>query len=663
MTTMFNAVWYRIRPLLLSLLVLLTSGVVVVVGPASPAHADPSCQSNGYYVLWARGSGEMINDARAQAFGWRLAGGLGSFEWAELGNLDGTAADGEQVDDTDHEYPARRVDGWHLVGAALFGYNNSVQVGVRELVAHLNDRYAGDGPEGNGACHSETLILGGYSQGADVIGSALERQGIAAAAKDNIGFVALYGDPKFNPGALSDRYNRVNFHSDWWWVRGDDAGFRFTGAPILPEYKVPNSGILQARDPYVPGEFKGRFGSWCAYNDLVCAGTGTEAVHSTKYQDNWIEDSVDEIVYEARKKHDQLDPSNPHSNSSFTVSMPNSLPATYGAPPPATIHTLKRTKDPGGTNQVYAATRSAVTEAWWQPGGDGVHVKEMIHISQNNIVGFDKVNEPDGATQSLYTAVPDGVWETWWRPNEGIHSEKIVTGLSGVRQVIADPRWENGQYVHRLYLLAQDGPYEVWWRDGDPSGIHVNRLNQINDPVTMTASTGPSGEYQLYVATATWAYELWWYPGQGMHYGPVINVTQANIDSLSKITFSAGQQRLYTGTSTGVWQSVWQNSTPAHNHEVSGKTGVVHSEAMKPGSAFQIYLATGTSVQEYWWTTTNAGNSTLMSRSQGDITTFDKYNDSSYQQVYTATLYGQVYETYWGGGTGPTTKLLFTVGR
>jgi hypothetical protein len=645
----------------------LLSSVFAVFALGSPAHADPDCNNGGYYVLWVRGSSEKIGDLRADAFYWSLIGShqnpgvFGpSAAWAELGNLDGDVLKGDEPNNPG-EYPAAGgVLGWAL----LPGYNDSVTIGMQELVTHLNHRYSSWGRN----CHSETLVLGGYSQGADVIGWALRRHDLTQAAKNHIGFVALYGDPKFNPGSLSDRINRANFDSNWWWVRGDDTGFRYFNNYPYQNYTTRNSGILAPRDPYVANEFKGRFGSWCAYKDLVCAGHGNAVVHGN-YHNIWIPASIGEIVYRARQKRNQLNPSNPVPVPAFTVSMPVGQPAVYETtssspnPPAPSIHQVIRTRGISGEAQVYAATKSAVTEAWWRPGGDGVHTSEIIHIAQNNITSIAKVNEPDGVTQALYTAVPDGVWETWWRPGEGIHHAKIVSGLNDVRQVIADPRWEGGKYVHRLYLLAQDGPYEVWWKDGDPSGVHVGRLDQITGAVTMTASTGPSGEYQLYVATPTWVYELWWYPWQGVHHGPIINITQANIDSLSKITLTSGQQRLYTGTSTGVWQSIWHNSTPAHNPEVHGKSGVIHSEVMKTGSAFQAYIATRNSVQEYWWHSNGAGNGSVITRNQGDITTFDKYNDGAAQQVYTATQNGEVYETWWGGGVGPQTNFLFRVSR
>jgi hypothetical protein len=326
---------------------------------------------------------------------------------------------------------------------------------------------------------------------------------------------------------------------------------------------------------------------------------------------------------------------------------------------------VKRTVGSDGVHEVYAATKSSITEAWWYPGGDGVHVHEMINISQDNIVGFDKVNEPDGATQSLYTAVPDGVWETWWRPNEGTHSSKIVTGLSGVRQVIAAPTMINGQYTHRLYLLAEDGPYEVWWRDGG-DGIHTSLLNNISGPVTMTKSTGPDGVDQLYVATPTWVYELWWWPGQGVHSSSIINIAQGDIRSLSKgANLSDSGQLLYTGTSTTAWQTYWNSSngtSPSNGTIATGQANAIQVEKDVYNGVHELYLATGDHVQEYWWNGPSSGGGELIRISQNNITSFDKYDDGADQQIYTASG-DLVYETWWRAGVSPTSSVLFKVAR
>lgn len=660
----------RTRALCLLVTATLLGAMLTVFGPAKVAQADPGCQSAGAYILWVRGSGQGFDDAEARAFyenvyvNLRIRG-ITNIGWAELGNLDGQPG----VDA--YGYPAVRVDDW-LNPAVINGdYSRSVETGMKELVLHLNRRYGSTtGPWVSG-CTNETLVLGGYSQGADVVGWTLRRSDLSQAAKDHIGYAALYGDPKFDPGPLSDRMNRTNFQSNWWWVRGNDRGYRFKNTE--PGYK-PNSGILGARSPYVPEEFKGRFGSWCANWDGMCSGRFPEgqADHSNAYEgaDGWIADGAEkEMGWVVANKRNSLNPGVlPATTGNYAPPDPSTGPPV--APPPPVIHQIKRTRDPDNTNQLYAATNSAVTEGWWKPGGDGVHTKEVIHIAQDNIVGFDKTNLPAGK-QAVYTAVPDGVWETWWDPQHDPQSAKIITDLTGVRQVIADNRWEgtnHDQYVHRLYVLADQGPYEFWWKDGekDASGntiIHKNLLDSITGGVNMTSSTAPDGSYELYVATPTWSYELKWNPGQDFHHRPMINITQGDINSLSKVTVGS-EERLFTGTSTGTWQGKWVgDGSPANNPEVNGKVGVISSQGMHTGDAFQIYLLTASGVTEFWYTPSNAGNGPVMSRAQGDLTSFTKFNDGAVNQVYTGTVNGEVLETYWGGGASLTTKPLFTVNR
>ena len=326
------------------------------------------------------------------------------------------------------------------------------------------------------------------------------------------------------------------------------------------------------------------------------------------------------------------------------------------------IFQIKRTTDPSGARQVYAATNTAVTEAWWAPGGNGVHLHEVIKIDQQNIVGFDKVNLP-GGTQALYTATSDGVWESWWKPDGSKGGGQIVSGLSGVKGVFAYNATENGQFVHRLYILAGDGPYEAWWKDGG-DGVHLSRLTNINGGTTFTMSVATDGTMQLYVATPTWVYEVWWTPGSNnIHASPILNISQGDIRQLAKAEATTnGTQRLYTTTSTTVWESKWGGGLSGiqTTAKVVSQTNTIMSKKMVTGSADQLYVATGAKVQEYWWTSSNAGGGTLIDISQGNIGAIDKASDGPTQQLYTAA--GQwVYETWWGGGSSPSTSALFSV--
>lgn len=326
------------------------------------------------------------------------------------------------------------------------------------------------------------------------------------------------------------------------------------------------------------------------------------------------------------------------------------------------IIALKRTTDPSGVRQVYAATNTAVTEGWWIPGGDGVHTHEIITIAQHNIVGFDKVNLPDG-TQAVYTAVPDGVWETWWKPDGSTGTTKIVTGLSGVKGVIAYNDTENGQFVHHLYILAGDGPYEAWWKDGG-DGVHLSLLTSISGGVTFTQSLAPDGSMQLYVATPTWVYEVWWAIGNGVvHSDTIINITQGDIRSLSKgDNLPDGTQLLYTGTSTTAWQSAWGGSVNgiAQGTIATGQVNAIQVKKTVTNGVHQLYLATANHVQEYWWNDTASGGGTLITISQNNIGAIDKIDDGSAQDLYTGAG-NWVYETWWGSAQSPSTNALFSV--
>ncbi|WP_239375718.1 cutinase family protein [Frankia sp. Cj5] len=622
-------------------LALLISLGVTVFETTDPAKAEPECKNGGVYVLFARGSGETFNGPRALSFQHYIMQAIANAgienQWAELGNLDNKPGPDNKANNPG-EYPAVAWTNWGIL-TGWEGYYASVRTGVAELARHLNDRAA--------KCPKESIVIGGYSQGAEVVGTALFN--VSSYTLSRIAYVALYGDP---------RTSACNAIMRPPWSRGN----AFCAL-----------GSLGARAPYIPMQLTGRVGSWCDAWDGVCTGfapltpPNPLSSHTRAYQDRWIADSANEIANKALSKRNELNPSSQSAPlPSYTITPPDtSADSPAAPPPPPVVNSVKRTAAPNGTREVYAATKSSVTEAWWSPGGDGAHESEIIHISQDNIVGFDKVNEPNGITQSLYTAVPDGVWETWWRPNEGVHHNKIITGLSGVRQVIADPVTDSVGYTHRLYVLASDGPYEVWWRDGG-DGIHANRLDVVNGPVTMDKSRGSDGTDQLYVATPTYVYELWWRPGTGVHHGTVINITQGNIRSLDKgDNLSDGGQLLYTGTSTTAWQTYWNSTTGVgltNGIIATGQTNAIQIKKTVYNGVHELYLATPDHVQEYWWNGPNNGTSTLINISQNNITGFDKSSDGADQQIYTASG-DLVYETWWRAGVGPTSSVLFKVAR
>jgi hypothetical protein len=275
----------------LSAFVAAISAVFVLFGPAKATFADPACVAGGAYVLFARGSGAPFNSNEATDFHLQvmhelIARGIPSnkITWAELGNLDGdyTVESGEYY----------AVDIGNVWNALPPIYGPSVDTGTDELVAHINERASRNDLN----CRKEAVIIGGYSQGADVIGWALQRStgtpddpAFTPQARELITYAALYGDPKLDAGTIDGRL----INQKPWWVRGNNPGIEYTSPPRLRE------GILSERNPYVPSDMYGRFGSWCDVSDGICGAYSLFNLgsHTTAYSGvGWIHNSAPEIA-------------------------------------------------------------------------------------------------------------------------------------------------------------------------------------------------------------------------------------------------------------------------------------------------------------------------------------------------------------------------------
>ena len=202
-------------------------------------------------AIFARGSGQELNAKEAQTFRRQLQNRVGKdkLNFYELGS---ESYGGNQ-------YPAVDVSNvWNgnAIGAKLSGgmgntYGKSVKEGVAELRAYLDARHR--------KCPNEFFILGGVSQGAQVVGQALPN--ISSGVKNKIVFNMLFGDPKlylpegegiFPPACRNENlsaYRReiANCHVD--------------------------NGALGVRKPFLPSEDNSKTGLWCLDNDYVCGSS------------------------------------------------------------------------------------------------------------------------------------------------------------------------------------------------------------------------------------------------------------------------------------------------------------------------------------------------------------------------------------------------------
>lgn len=378
----------------MALVVALLIGLIwPVVGPSLPAQAEPGCVNGGVYVVFARGSGEKIGDTSANVFFGAMSRKMGSLgvshAWAELGNLDGHPGQDNDANGP-NEYPAKRVF-W-----AALEYSSSVRIGTDELVQHLNQRY-GNGP-GDRNCANETVILGGYSQGADVVGWAIERTGggngwsLSATARNHIGAVALYGDPKY----------LGNYGSAVGCVQPPYAMVAETPCPAYP-----NVGLLGARNPYVPNDIWSRVSSYCDQSDGVCHGSlalAAYGTHTTAYQgsNGWMERSADRVVGIALSKRNQLNPASGSVLGAFYPSPSGSSAVTGAGQTSGATPTYDNIIRIGGTN------------------GLGVSLRAAPHMSAARVGGL-----PEGSVvhPACYTRAQNvGGTSLWWKVGSGYYS-------------------------------------------------------------------------------------------------------------------------------------------------------------------------------------------------------------------------------------------------
>lgn len=258
------------------MLALLTA--VCAVGGAvtsDPAHGEGIESCGGVTLVVARGSGQDLHSREASVFLDRVTEALPTLDVTtyELG----TDAHGGT------RYPAaggftdllQAEAAW--TGPLGGDYRSSVAAGVVELTAFVSERAA--------ACAGELFVLGGYSQGAQVVGEALFH--LDTDLRDRTAFVALFGDPKLylpeGRGVMPAA------------CRGAESPWRRGNVGCLTD-----NGILEARRPYVPENVEDRTGSWCDRNDPVCNSNLTDIVHSAHrgYADAGaeIDDAAEEIV-------------------------------------------------------------------------------------------------------------------------------------------------------------------------------------------------------------------------------------------------------------------------------------------------------------------------------------------------------------------------------
>ena len=247
-------------------------GVAFMLIFATISTQQPATAKNCHDLkfIFARGSGSNLNDQDYQAFYHAFHDAtkdLGlSTHFYELGSthISGTP------------YPAITIaNPFHAIGAFIgagqaYQYGESVNLGIEELTTYITKTLQ--------SCPRTQFILGGYSQGAQVVSQALPKLN-----PRHILYAATFGDPKLylpeGQGLIPDACRGIN----------------------LSDYRtyVPNchthEGILRGLKPYQPHtSWAGKLGTWCNQDDIICSSGFSADSHRAYTEDQ---------LYAAAAKH------------------------------------------------------------------------------------------------------------------------------------------------------------------------------------------------------------------------------------------------------------------------------------------------------------------------------------------------------------------------
>ncbi|WAC50271.1 cutinase family protein [Frigoribacterium sp. SL97] len=234
--------------------VVFLSGGVFAGTAATAAQNPPNKGCATVEGVFARGSGQPLRRDEAERFRTQLEKRVKApltQSFYELGSESHGGASYPAVTITDLGVGQVNIAGAAVSAGESFTYGRSVDEGALELVTYMGARAA--------ECPDMLFILGGYSQGAQVVGQAYADMPVAL--RERIVWNILVGDPKlslpegkgYNPAAC----------------RGEDLS---EWRRAVPECTT-DAGRLLARDPYLPAGFEDKTGLYCQLNDFVCGST------------------------------------------------------------------------------------------------------------------------------------------------------------------------------------------------------------------------------------------------------------------------------------------------------------------------------------------------------------------------------------------------------
>ncbi|WP_172899347.1 cutinase family protein [Micromonospora echinaurantiaca] len=322
-------------------------------------------------------------------------------------------------------YPAAPID-WKAVSG---GYWRSMEEGVANLVSILNTAAA--------SCPISRTILIGYSQGAQIVHTTLDRQ-LSESARGAIGAILLISDPIGVNNASYSHYI-------------DNRTGEYLGA-------YGGGGILGSAQ--INTQFTSRAVTICLALDLVCSRGSSTDVHGSYAM---VGSSVNVLQHYGRSAADKAYVPRPPGSASLEY-LDGTLQVFQRSVNGALHHWYYRNNvwinesmgDPINStpiavrynNQLSVFGRSIdnqLLHRFWY--GTGWSSTEDLGGS---IVGTPAVTAySDGTLHVLARSGSSALWHWWYRLDTGWSSESFSDGISGDPTVV--------EYANGLHVFAREG--------------------------------------------------------------------------------------------------------------------------------------------------------------------------------------------------------------
>ena len=253
----------------------LTAILFTIVFSVRGANSLGSSDCSDYEFIFARGSGQKLDDVDYKIFKEKLNEKINSldikYDFYELGTADNGYSAYSPND-------FGEILGTYVSAGASYQFSESVERGMEELLSRIRTE--------TNRCRKKKFVLVGYSQGAFVIDRTL-----SYLDSNRVFYVASFGDPKLYLPA-GKRVCNASY-----------TGFS-SYRVYVPDCEV-EEGIFGGMKPYENYGFSGKRGAWCNKNDFVC-GSGLNLFniwggHTTYIKENGYEKFAD-IIFEKIKK-------------------------------------------------------------------------------------------------------------------------------------------------------------------------------------------------------------------------------------------------------------------------------------------------------------------------------------------------------------------------